>query len=86
MTTVTGELWLSTIGSAGLWGNHKEIWYPLLADGSGVLMDKEIEGYPMALQVSPFPKQILVVPKPFKNALPSAASLGKRVYEVPHVK
>ena len=48
-------------------------------------MDKEIEGYPMVLQVSPFPKQIVAVPKPFKNVLPTTG-LGKRVYEVAHVE
>lgn len=85
VVSTTGELWLSTIGSAGLWGSRNDVWYPLLADGSSVLMDKEIEGYPMVLQVSPFPKQILVVPKPFKNVLPSVG-LGKRVYEVSHVE
>ena len=59
--TPTDELWLSTIGSAGLWGSQQDVWYPLLADGSSVLMDKEIEGYPMVLQVTPFPKQILKI-------------------------
>ena len=60
VTTPSGELWLSTIGAAGLWGSHEDVWYPLLADGSSVLMDKEIEGYPMVLQVSPFPAKTLV--------------------------
>ena len=83
--TGNGELWLSTIGTAGLWGNHQDVWYPLLADGSSVLMDKEIEGYPMVLQISPLPEQILAIPKPFKNVLPPIG-LGKRVYEVNHVE
>ncbi len=82
VVTDGGEMWLSMIGAAGVWGIHDGIWYPLLAEGSSVLSDKEIEGYPMAMQVDPFPKQVLVIPKPFKNVLPSAAGLSKRLYEV----
>lgn len=82
VVTDSGEMWLSMIGAAGVWGSCRGVWYPLLADGSSVLLDKEIEGYPMAMQVEPFPKQVLVVPKPFKNVLPSAAGLSKRLYEV----
>ena len=82
VVTEEGHLWLSMIGASGVWGSHDGVLYPLLADGSSVLSDKEIEGYPMAMQIDPFPKQVLVIPKPFKNILPSAAGLSKRLYEV----
>ena len=82
VVTDNDEMWLSMIGVSGVWGTHDGVWYPLLAEGSSVLSDKEIEGYPMAMQVAPFPKQILVIPKPFKNVLPSSAGLSKRLYEV----
>lgn len=83
--TPEGELWLSMIGASGVWGEKNGVWYPLLADGSSVLMDKEIEGYPMMVRVEPAPEQLVVIPKPFQNVLPSAASFGKRLYEVSDV-
>ena len=84
--TPDGDLWLSMIGASGIWGAKDGVWYPLLADGSSVLMDKEIEGYPMMVQVSPDPEQLVVIPKPFQNVLPSAASFEKRLYEVSNVQ
>ena len=42
--------------------------------------------YPMMVQVSPDPEQLVVIPKPFQNVLPSVASFGKRLYEVSDVQ
>jgi hypothetical protein len=84
--TKEDELYLSMIGASGLWGLQEDVWYPLLADGSSVLQDKEIEGYPMVMQVYPLPNQIVAIPKPFQNVLPLESSFTKRVFEVNHVE
>ena len=49
VVTDNDEMWLSMIGVSGVWGTHDGVWCLLV--GSSVLSDKEIEGYPMAMQV-----------------------------------
>ena len=81
-----GDLWMSMVGTSGVWGLSDDTWYPLLADGSAVLQDKYIAEYPMAVQVQPLPERIVVLPKPFQNVLPSSIGLNKRVLEVCDVR
>ena len=75
-------LYLSTMGTSGLWGLSKGTWYPLLGDGSAVLQDELLEGYPMLMQVESKPESVMVIPKPIKNQLPTVLGMQKYVYTV----
>jgi len=75
-------LYLSTMGTSGLWGLANGRWYPLLGEGSAVLQDELLEGYPMLMQVESKPEAVVVVPKPIKNQLPTVLGMQKYVYTV----
>ena len=77
------ELLLGGFGVSGLWGNEKDVWYPLLPDSHSFFEEENIPvDNPHALLFSTFPQQILVRAKPDIGGLNSSTSIEQRIFEV----